>query len=214
MTKSLGRIDGSGSHAARPAPWLRGWHRDALALPSPNYGIRPASTQISLIIVHSISLPPGHYGGGEIHALFTNCLDWHANPYFQTIRGMQVSSHFLIARDGTTWQFVSCDERAWHAGRSAFAGRSNCNDFSIGIELEGLEGTCFEAAQYTRLAALCRDIRLHYPIDAITGHENVAPGRKFDPGAQFDWQRLQQDLHWPESWFSLHSTNCVVDDAP
>lgn len=133
--------------------------------------------------------------------LFTNQLDWDAHPYFQSIRGLEVSSHFYIRRDGALWQFVSCDERAWHAGPSQYRGRPNCNDDSIGIELEGLEGDLFEDAQYRCLAALCQDLRGHYPIAHIAGHEHLAPGRKQDPGPGFDWARLQNLLDFPPQVF-------------
>ena len=177
-------------------PWSAGWYRRARALPSPHFGPRPAGTAIDLAIVHSISLPPGRYGGDEVQALFTNTLDWDAHPYFQQIRGIQVSAHFYLRRTGVLWQFVSVDDRAWHAGTSRFRGRDNCNDYAVGIELEGLEGERFTARQYTRLATLIRALAARYPITAITGHEQVAPGRKHDPGPGFDWHRLQQTLAW------------------
>ena len=177
-------------------PWSAGWYGRARALPSPNFGPRPAGTAIDLAIVHSISLPPGRYGGDEVQALFTNTLDWDAHPYFQQIRGIQVSAHFYLRRTGVLWQFVSVDDRAWHAGTSRFRGRDNCNDYAVGIELEGLEGERFTARQYTRLATLIRALAARYPITAITGHEQVAPGRKHDPGPGFDWHRLQQTLAW------------------
>ena len=177
-------------------PWSAGWYRRARALPSPNFGPRPAGTAIDLAIVHSISLPPGRYGGDEVQALFTNTLDWDAHPYFQQIRGIQVSAHFYLRRTGVLWQFISVDDRAWHAGTSRFRGRDNCNDYAVGIELEGLEGERFTARQYTRLATLIRALAARYPITAITGHEQVAPGRKHDPGPGFDWHRLQQTLAW------------------
>ena len=177
-------------------PWSAGWYRRARALPSPNFGPRPAGTAIDLAIVHSISLPPGRYGGDEVQALFTNTLDWDAHPYFQQIRGIQVSAHFYLRRTGVLWQFISVDDRAWHAGTSRFRGRDNCNDYAVGIELEGLEGERFTARQYARLATLIRALAARYPITAITGHEQVAPGRKHDPGPGFDWHRLQQTLAW------------------
>lgn len=170
--------------------WKKGWYAPAKRLDSPNFGERPKGACIDLVVIHSISLPPGCYGGGEIQALFTNQLDWDAHPYFQSIRGMQVSAHFLIARDGVLLQFVSCDHRAWHAGSSSFQGRDNCNDFSVGIELEGLEGTNFEPIQYAALLKLCQALQLHYPVQFITSHERIAPGRKQDPGAGFDWSAL------------------------
>lgn len=149
---------------------------------------------MSLLVVHSISLPPGRYGGPAIEDLFLNRLDWSAHPYFESIRGMQVSAHFVIRRDGELVQFVSCDQRAWHAGVSSWRGRENCNDFSIGVELEGLEGEPFEAAQYDALVALARAIARRYPVAAVAGHEHVAPGRKRDPGEGFEWHRLQAGL--------------------
>lgn len=175
--------------------WQAGWLSSAQHLPSPNFGPRPAGAAIDLAVVHSISLPPGQYGTGCVQQLFTNQLDWEAHPYFQGIRGLQVSSHFFIARDGAVWQFVSCDDRAWHAGRSQWRGRENCNDFSIGIELEGLEGLTFDAAQYQALAQLTQALAAHYPLAHVTGHEHIAPGRKQDPGPGFDWPRLQAHLH-------------------
>jgi len=181
--------------------WRRGWLTGARHCPSPNHGPRPAGASIDLIVLHSISLPPGVYGGPQIEQLFTNRLDWDAHPYFDQIRGLQVSSHFLIRRDGELMQFVDADARAWHAGTSCWRGREQCNDDSIGIELEGLEGDSFEAAQYTRLAGLCRAIRRRYPIRHIAGHEHIAPGRKFDPGAGFDWPVLQRTLRWATTCF-------------
>ncbi len=184
-----------------PPLWTDGWYRHARRLDSPNFGPRPAQACIDLIVVHSISLPPGQYGGDEVQRLFTNTLDWNAHPYFQGIRGLQVSSHFYIRRDGVLWQFVSCDQRAWHAGQSVWRGRENCNDDSVGVELEGLEGQTFEPAQYEALAGLAEALRLHYPIRHVAGHEHIAPGRKQDPGPGFDWPRLQARLGWPRDIF-------------
>lgn len=181
--------------------WHNGWYNLARHTPSPNFGPRPEDAQIDLVVLHSISLPPGVYGGPEVEALFTNTLDWDAHPYFEQIRGMEVSSHFFIRRDGRLIQFVSCDDRAWHAGRSHYRGRDNCNDDSIGIELEGLEGLTFEEAQYNTLIDLCQAIATHYPLAYIAGHEHVAPGRKQDPGAGFDWAVLQQGSTFPITWF-------------
>ncbi|HEY1229392.1 MAG TPA: 1,6-anhydro-N-acetylmuramyl-L-alanine amidase AmpD [Ramlibacter sp.] len=186
---------------ADDALWSEGWYRFARRLASPNFGPRPAGTEIDLVVLHSISLPPGQYGGDEVQALFTNTLDWSAHPYFRQIEGLQVSSHFYVRRGGELWQFVSCDQRAWHAGTSHWRGRDNCNDFSIGIELEGLEGGTFEDAQYDTVAGLCSAIAQHYPIRGIAGHEHVAPGRKQDPGAGFDWPGLQRALGWHHSVF-------------
>ena len=181
--------------------WNDGWWSRAQRIDSPNFGERPKHAQIDLLVIHSISLPPGVYGGNEIEALFTNQLDWDAHPYFAQIRGMQVSSHFVIRRDGGLLQFVSCDKRAWHAGVSHYRGRDNCNDDSIGIELEGLEGETFEAAQYDTLSVVCKELMKNYPIAHIAGHEDIAPGRKFDPGAGFDWQLLQDKLVLSNSFF-------------
>lgn len=181
--------------------WTDGWYRFARRLDSPNFGPRPQGACIDLVVVHSISLPPGQYGGDEVQRLFTNTLDWDAHPYFQAMRGLQVSSHFYIRRSGELWQFVSCDERAWHAGQSAWRGRGNCNDDSVGIELEGLEGQTFEPAQYESLASLASALQQHYPIRHVAGHEHIAPGRKQDPGPGFDWARLAADLGWPQGFF-------------
>ena len=184
------------SEAAWRDGWRNGWYEPATHLPSPNFGPRPAGMPVDLVVLHSISLPPGVYGGDEVQQLFTNRLDWNAHPYFEQIRGMEVSAHFYVRRDGTLWQFVSCDERAWHAGASSWRGRSNCNDFSIGIELEGLEGGTFEPAQYETLAQLCPAIAGNYPIDSIARHSDIAPGRKIDPGPGFDWNLLLTRLGW------------------
>lgn len=186
---------------ASPGLWQGGWYRYARALASPNFGGRPAGAQIDLIVIHSISLPPGEFGNGNVQRLFTNQLDWEAHPYFQSIRGLQVSSHFFISRSGALWQFVACSERAWHAGESSYRGRGNCNDDSIGIELEGLEGSPFEALQYETLAGLCAALMQAYPIAHIAGHEHIAAGRKQDPGAGFDWSFLQRSLGAPAKCF-------------
>ena len=177
--------------ASRDALWRDGWFGSARRCESPNAGPRPAGVAIDLVLIHSISLPPGQCGGDAIERLFTNRLDWDAHPYFQQIRGLEVSAHFLIRRDGELLQFVSCDARAWHAGPSVWQGRADCNDYSIGIELEGLEGRRFDAPQYAALAGLLAAIRQRYPIGSVVGHEHVAPGRKNDPGAGFDWPRLR-----------------------
>lgn len=184
-----------------PQLWHQGWYHLARPLPSPNFGPRPAQAQIDLIVLHSISLPPGVYGGSQVHELFTNRLDWEQHPYFQQIKGLQVSAHFYIQRSGEMWQFVSCDERAWHAGVSQYRGRSNCNDDSIGIELEGLEGDTFEPAQYDALAALCPALIQRYPIAHIAGHEHIAAGRKADPGPGLDWNLLQKRLGLEDQCF-------------
>ncbi len=181
--------------AAPASPlWHAGWYRFARALASPNFGPRPADARTDLIVIHSISLPPGDYGNQNVQRLFTNQLDWDAHPYFQSIRGMQVSAHFFITRLGELWQFVSCDDRAWHAGQSKYRGRNNCNDDSVGIELEGLEGHRFETAQYETLHTVCAAVMAQYPVAHLAGHEHIAPGRKHDPGQGFDWQKLRHGL--------------------
>jgi N-acetyl-anhydromuramoyl-L-alanine amidase len=171
--------------------WSQGWYALARKVPSPNFGPRPAQACVDLLVVHSISLPPGVYGGPHVEQLFTNCLDWEAHPYFQTIRGIQVSSHFFIRRDGEVVQFVSCDDRAWHAGVSSYRGRENCNDDSIGVELEGLEGDSFTPAQYRSLLDLVKELAQHYPVAHMAGHEHIAPGRKWDPGPGFQWDLVK-----------------------
>jgi AmpD protein len=181
--------------------WRDGWYRYARDLASPNFGPRPAGATIDLVVIHSISLPPGEFGNGNVQRLFTNQLDWSAHPYFQGIRGLQVSAHFFITRAGALWQFVACGERAWHAGESSYRGRGNCNDDSIGIELEGLEGDRFETPQYETLAGLCAALLQAYPIAHIAGHEHIAAGRKQDPGPGFDWPRLQASLAAPARCF-------------
>ena len=182
----------------RPAglvePWQAGWCPWARRVESPNFGERPIDCDIDLVIVHSISLPPGIYGGDEVEALFTNRLNWDAHPFFAQIRGLEVSAHFYVRRCGAVVQFVSCERRAWHAGASCWLGRENCNDVSIGIELEGLEGQAFEPAQYAVLSQLLRELAGAYPLRWVVGHEHVAPGRKQDPGPGFDWKRVSADV--------------------
>lgn len=184
--------------------WQHGWYRPAAPVPSVNCSARPASAVIDLIVLHCISLPPGAYGGDEVERLFTNMLDWNAHPYFTSLRGLRVSAHFYIRRDGQLRQFVSTEACAWHAGASCYRGRSNCNDDSIGIELEGLVGATFLPAQYQALGRLCSALVQRYPVAHIAGHQHVAPGRKQDPGPGFDWQYLQQALaldinHFPRT---------------
>ena len=157
---------------------------------SPNHDERPPGTEISLVVLHAISLPPGEYGGGDIERLFTNCLDPDAHPYFREICGLKVSAHFLVRRDGSVVQFVPVERRAWHAGASSWRGRSRCNDFSVGIELEGAEEEPFAPAQYESLVSLLKQLRSTLPLRDICAHSDVAPGRKTDPGARFDWPRL------------------------
>jgi N-acetyl-anhydromuramoyl-L-alanine amidase len=171
-----------------------GWVEGARRVPSPNHDERPAGSEISLLLVHAISLPPGEYGGDSIERLFTNRLDPQAHPYFAEIAGLEVSSHFLVRRDGALLQFVPVHARAWHAGASAWRGRERCNDFSIGLELEGGDDGPFEAAQYARLSELVHALRSRLPLREIAAHSEVAPGRKTDPGPHFDWARVLAGL--------------------
>lgn len=158
---------------------------------SPNCDARPPDALIELIVVHNISLPPGEFGGPGIIDLFLNRLSAAAHPYYAGIAQMRVSAHFLIRRDGELLQFVPCAKRAWHAGKSMWRGRERCNDFSVGIELEGADEIPFEDAQYTRLRALIAALRGYYPIAEVTGHSDIAPGRKTDPGRAFDWSKVK-----------------------
>lgn len=181
--------------------WAGGWYRFAARMRSPNFGLRPPGTLPDLIVLHCISLPPGHYGGDAVQRLFANQLDWNEHPYFKSIEPARVSAHFYIRRHGELLQFVSSDDRAWHAGVSSYGGRDNCNDYSIGIELEGLVGEHFEFAQYETLAGLCSAITQQYPIKHIVGHEHIAADRKSDPGAGFSWTGLQRALGLPSGCF-------------
>lgn len=159
-------------------------------LPSPNCDARPAAMPIELVVIHNISLPPGEFGGPGIIDLFLNRLPVGAHPYYAGIAHLKVSAHFLIRRDGALIQFVACPQRAWHAGVSNWRGRERCNDFSLGIELEGTDEMPFEDAQYARLGALLAVLKGRYPIADVTGHSDIAPGRKTDPGPAFDWDKL------------------------
>lgn len=167
------------------------WHPGASVVPSPNFDQRPDGVEIDLIVIHSISLPPGQYGGEGIEQLFTNQLNADEHPYYAQIAGLRVSSHFLIKRDGALVQFVPVAQRAWHAGVSNWQGRERCNDFSIGIELEGDDETPFESAQYQTLQALLKSLADLWPIKAITSHAHIAPVRKTDPGPCFDWSQVE-----------------------
>ena len=164
---------------------------------SPNQDERPPGVEISLVVIHSISLPPGCFGGDAIECLFTNRLDPAAHPYFREVHALKVSSHFLIRRDGDVVQFVPVERRAWHAGASSWRGRSACNDFSVGIELEGSDDSPFADVQYRELAALIARLAARLPLKAIAAHSEIAPGRKTDPGARFDWTRLLSALARP-----------------
>lgn len=184
-----------------PSAIQQGWWHHARMCQSPNYDDRPAHAQIDLLVLHSISLPPAQYGGAYIEQLFTNQLDCAAHPYFERLRNMRVSAHFVIDRHGNTTQYVSCNHRAWHAGQSSWRGRNRCNDDSIGIELEGLEGLHFTPAQYHTLKQLTHALLHAYPIDYIAGHEHIAPTRKADPGAGFDWKYFQKITQLPCTYF-------------
>ncbi|WP_261174924.1 1,6-anhydro-N-acetylmuramyl-L-alanine amidase AmpD [Chromobacterium amazonense] len=170
-----------------------GWVTGALQQPSPNCDERSAGCAPELLVVHNISLPPYRYGGPGVEQLFANRLDPAEHPYYQGIHQLRVSSHFFIRRDGRLLQFVPVGKRAWHAGVSSWRGRDKCNDFSIGVELEGCDFEPFSEAQYRMLAALSRELRRALPLSAIAGHEHIAPGRKTDPGPWFDWRRAQAD---------------------
>ncbi len=171
--------------------------RQAREVPSGNCDARPEGCEPRLIVLHGISLPPGQFGGPEIEALFTNCLDWDTHPYFAEIRGLEVSAHLLIRRDGELIQFVPFTERAWHAGESSFRGQSGCNDFSIGIELEGEDETSYDDRQYSVLSEVLQALLTAYPCISsreVAAHSDVAGGRKTDPGPAFDWLRLYDGL--------------------
>ena len=164
---------------------------EAKFIASPNLDVRPSPDDISLIVIHNISLPPNQYGGNGVIELFTNQLNPNEHPYYAEIAHLKVSSHFFIRRDGELIQFASCNDRAWHAGASHWQGRERCNDFSIGVELEGSDFEAFEPIQYETLNTLIASIKARYPIQAITGHSDIAPGRKTDPGAYFDWSHIK-----------------------
>lgn len=174
-----------------------GWLAGIRHIPSPNQDDRPAGMAVALVVLHNISLPPGQFGGTGIEELFGNRLDPAEHPYYATIKDLRVSAHFLIRRDGEMIQFVACDRRAWHAGLSSWHGRERCNDFAVGIELEGTDEVPFTDAQYARLNELLGELYARYPIAGATGHSDIAPGRKTDPGPCFDWQRVR--LPGPES---------------
>jgi AmpD protein len=176
MVDAAGRVDG------------------ARYLASPNCDERPPGEAVTLLVIHNISLPPGEFGGDGVVRLFTNELDHDAHPYYRTLAGVRVSAHFLIRRSGELLQFVPCAKRAWHAGESAWCGRSRCNDFSIGIELEGADDLPYTEPQYRVLAQLVRALRLAYPIANVAGHCDIAPARKTDPGPSFDWPRFRRSI--------------------
>lgn len=189
-----------GPVAAAPAAWritAQGWLPAARRVASPNFDARPSGAPIELLVVHGISLPPGRFGGDAVERLFTNRLDAAGHPLFAQLQGVRVSSHFLIARSGELTQFVSCLDRAWHAGASCFEGRARCNDFSIGVELEGTDFVPFESAQYECLAALTAALAAAFPLRAVRGHSDIARGRKTDPGPCFDWSRFAAQTGLP-----------------
>lgn len=192
----MGRRPGGGN---RDVSWrldASGVLSGAAYVPSPNCDDRPGGATIELLVVHSISLPPGEFGGPGIVELFTNRLDPRAHPYYREIQGHKVSSHFLIRRDGELIQFVPCARRAWHAGQSGWRGRNRCNDFSVGVELEGADDQAFADSQYAVLADLARTLKRAYPIQDCVGHSDIATplGRKTDPGPYFDWARFRAML--------------------
>ncbi len=183
---------GAGGSTRRLAIDDRGYANLARQIRSPNCDARPPGTFVTLVVIHGISLPPGEFGGDAIARLFTNRLDPMAHPYYASIAHLHVSSHFLVRRDGRLLQFVSCNERAWHAGISRFRGHAHCNDFSIGVELEGTDHLPYEAAQYAMLVRLLKALARRYPIQHVAGHSDIAPDRKTDPGPAFDWARLRR----------------------
>jgi len=190
--KNVGTTNAAGakrSRAQRLSVDSQGVVAAAAQVPSPNCDDRPADSAISLIVVHGISLPPGTFGGTGIVELFTNRLVAASDPSYAAIAHLRVSSHFLIRRDGALLQFVACGQRAWHAGVSQWRGRERCNDYSVGIELEGTDTTPYTTVQYSMLARLVKALRRRYPVEAIVGHSDVAPRRKTDPGPAFDWPR-------------------------
>lgn len=168
----------------------RGMASAANFIKSPNQDARPGDGQITLVVIHNISLPPGQYGGNGVVELFTNALDASTHPYYAEIHQLKVSSHFFIRRDGGLIQFVACNQRAWHAGASNWQGRERCNDFSVGIELEGSDRDAFETVQYDVLNQLLAALKKTYPITDVVGHSDIAPGRKTDPGPCFDWSKI------------------------
>ena len=175
----------------------QGWLSDIVHKPSPNFNQRPVGVRPELVVIHNISLPAGEFGTGCIEALFCNTLDCSVHDSFADLLGLEVSAHLLIDRCGEATQFVSFDDRAWHAGVSTYQGRNNCNDFSIGIELEGTDDLAYTDAQYGALRQILALLRRHYGLadDAVVGHSDIAPGRKTDPGAAFDWVRISDVLN-------------------
>jgi AmpD protein len=200
--------------AADDGLWQAGWYRFAKALRSPNFGPRPATAPTDLVVLHSISLPPGEYGGDAVQQLFTNQLDWDAHPYFESIRGLQVSSHFFVRRNGELWQFVSCDDRAWHAGVSSWRGRGNCNDDSIGIELEGLEGQCSRRPSTRRSRACAPPSRSTTRSRTSQGTSTSRRAANKTPAPGFDWRLLREHLGWNPQMFPARSRSANFFNRP
>jgi len=184
-----------------------GWWRPAIRYDSPHADCRPDPADVTLLVIHNISLPGGCYGGPHVSDLFTARLDYNTDPSFADLRGLKVSSHFFIRRDGRVMQYVSANERAWHAGLSSFRGREKCNDYSIGVELEGTDCSGFEPAQYQALAELTVALQMRYPLTDVQGHEHIAPGRKTDPGPLFDWE------FYRKTWQSLLNRKALDEPA-
>jgi len=184
-------VSGPGSSTLGSPFDRESWLTRACRVESPNADERPEGAEILLLVIHNISLPPGAFGGGAVVDLFLNRLDCTAHPYYARLRGLRVSSHFFLRRDGELLQFVACDRRAWHAGESQWRGRRRCNDFSIGIELEGTDESPYTDLQYSELARLTLEVQTRYAIQDIAGHSDIAPGRKTDPGPAFDWTRYR-----------------------
>ena len=184
-----------------PAPSLfdAGWYHHARRRESPHFDARPPGCQVELVVLHGISLPAGVFGTEHVDALFMGSLDTGAHREFAALEGLRVSAHFVVRRDGALWQYVSCDQRAWHAGVSRFGARQRCNDFSVGIELEGSDDVAYERAQYESLGALLGALLQAYPIRAIAGHSDIAPGRKTDPGPHFDWSFVRRASALPRA---------------
>jgi AmpD protein len=192
----LKRVTDRGRRTARTRRLACGIDAGGLAagvrfIPSPNCDDRPAGETVRLIVIHNISLPPGEFGGDDVIRLFCNTLDCAAHPYYDGLRGLRVSAHFLVRRSGELLQFVPCTRRAWHAGASSWRGNARCNDFSVGIELEGSDEVPYTDPQYAALAALAAALLRAYPVEDVVGHADIAPGRKTDPGPAFDWPRFR-----------------------
>ncbi len=191
-----------------------GWHPRARRVDSPNHDTRSPQAQIELIVIHHISLPAGQFGSDDIEMLFTNRLDPARHADFQGLAGLRVSAHFLIRRDGELVQFVDCFKRAWHAGASNWRGRERCNDFSVGIELEGTGSHAFTAKQYQRLVSLTQWLLARFPVSGIAGHSEIAPGRKTDPGPLFDWAHYLSSAHLPSSLRANRAPDQPLQAAP